>query len=602
MVEHHSAGVNYDYTFIAIRAKKFVFSALILLKMLTKSFASLSLALLFAVVYFTSWSALSSPFVPFPGDDVFVANKIASVVGLMDDRSSMLDSPNPVYYMLVYATIKLCGMLGHLNTCDAGEAILHLAIASNAVILLLIGLIVFQLTKNLYIQSISHVIYAFAAWPITYHFMVSYTVTTSALVLLVLYLILVSNRAAHLLPAGAGIATALALWTSPAGPLTVGLLVMTVTYLLWNGNTWSDLYRPSCYDKRRLGIFMVSFMTVSTVFGYGGFQHLLSHLHHNINTSHYTDVYQRFGFVPESPLLFSYLYILKEYGHVGLVLFIGTLTALPFLAVRSVGDTVNRQTILVLMILTVFVILHAVLIDLLPTTKLARTHFPAYPVSLIIICATGSVAYARLIRLRNARILSTVFACVALIALSYEGARLGTETRHVKTAAGQYLNNTRETTDWYLLQEDPHQGQMWLTFNWSLLDIKSIHVSMPGFHGLHGMYKPDDGRHPIQLIPASRVTSLLAMSKRNSIGIILGPHGHGSGLSVAGHATFPDFYPAEFLNLNALQPRIKEIISFPYYMHYPPFLMEEETSAALYFGDAIPDYRIPRMGITVIRL
>jgi hypothetical protein len=39
----------------------------------------------------------------------------------------------------------------------------------------------------------------------------------------------------------------------------------------------------------------------------------------------------------------------------------------------------------------------------------------------------------------------------------------------------------------------------------------------------------------------------------------------------------------------------------PYYMHYPPFLLEEEISQALYFSGNIPDYKMPEMGITIMR-
>ncbi len=566
----------------------------------TKSIASIAIAVVSALGYFTAWSLLASPFTAFPGDDAYTATEIAVTGGLSLDQSSILDSPAPVYYLLAYLTLKFCGVLMPAGGCDAGEAILHLSIASNAVIVLLLGLITFRLTENLYIQSIAHAIYAFAAWPVTYHFMVSYTVTTAALVLLVFYLIIVSNRESRMLPSVAGIISALVLWTTPAGPLTVGLLVVTVSFLLWNGNSWRDLFLLSPFDLRRLRIFFVSFLIGSSFFGYFGLQHYLGHLLHNINTPHYADAYQKFGFIPESPF-FSYLHILKVYGHVGLMLFMGALVAMPFLVANPIGAGVQKQTIRTVMALTVFVILHALLIDLLPSTKLARTHFPSYPISLITICITGYVTYRWLARSGNAKILSTIFLCVALIAMVYEGVHLSKETRRVRTTATKYLNSARETTDWYLLLEDPHHGLMWTTFNWPLLDIQSIGVSTKGFLGLQGTFKPGLQYHVIRLIEASKVPSLLAKTTRNPIGFVLGPHGRGSGLSVAGHATFADFDPGALLNLDALRPRIKEFTVLPYYMHYPPFLLEEEISEALYFSGHIPDYRAPETGVTLVR-
>lgn len=518
----------------------------------------------------------------------------------MGDQSSLLDSATPVYDLLAYSAMKFCGFV-YSGGCDAGGVIQHLAIASNAAVLVLTGLIVFRLTNNLHAQFAGHVSYALAAWPVTYHFMISYTVTTAALALLALYLILTSGRASHLLPGAAGIATAFALWTSPAGPLTAGLLAITVIFLLWDGAIGKDLFWLSRHDKHRLGIFIAAFVTVCIVFGYNGLQYYLDHLHQNINSPHYADIHQKLGFVPETPF-FSYLYVLKEYGLAGLLLFAGSLAVIPFLSGKADGGETNRRAIRVITTLAIFVVLHTLLVDLLPSTKLARTHFPVYPVSLIIICIAGTVIHEWLAKSRHTRLLSIAFLGVALTALGYEGIRHSMETRYVRTAAAKYLNHARETTDWYLLQEDPHHGQLWLTFNWPLLDARSIRVLMPDFRGLHGTYKPGDGDRAIQLVTANDIPSLLSQKVRNPTGFVLGPHGHGSGLSVAGHASLPDFNPAALVNLRAIQPLIKEIVLLPYYMHYPPFLMEEEISEALYFAGAVPDYRIPGMGITIIRL
>ncbi len=559
----------------------------------TKPIASITIAIVSAFGYFAAWSLLASPFVSFPGDDVYVATKIAG-------DQLMRDSSAPVYYWLAYLALKFCGIFANSGGCDAGKTILQLAIASNATIVLLLGMILFQLTKNIYVQSIGHAIYAFSAWPVTYHFMISYTVTTAALILLVFYLIIVSNRKSRLLPGIAGIAAALALWTSPAGPLTVGLLLIAVGFLMWNGNSAKDLLSLSCFELRRFSFFIISFLVVGSFFGYFGFQPYLDHLLHNINTPHYIDAYKKFGFIPESPF-FSYLHILKVYGYMNLILFISALIAVPILLIKPIIGEAEKHKIRVVLVLTGFVILHALLIDLLPTTKLARAHFPSYPVSLIVMCLIGFAGYRWAAKPVNTKILLAVFLGVTLSAHAYEGVRIDKETRHVRVTAEQYLNNARATTEWYLLQEDPHHGLMWTTFNWSSLDIKSIHVSTQGLLSLQGRFKPGQQHHVIQLIEASKAQSLIANKNRKPIGLILGPHGPGSGLSVANHATFDDFNINTFLKLDVLRPRIKEITLLPYYMHYPPFLLEEEITEALYFSGQIPDYRAPEMGITLIK-
>lgn len=566
----------------------------------TRPTASVALALLFAAGYFASWSLLSSPFSAFPGDDVYTAGRVASANASMGDRTSVFDSAIPVYDLLAYSAMRFC-RFARSSECDAGGVIQHLAIASNTAVLVLTGLIVFRVTNNLFAQFAGHSSYALAAWPVTYHFMVSYTVTTAALALLALYLILASRRESRLIPGVAGIAAALALWTSPAGPLTAGLLVLSVILLLWDGTAWNDLFRPSSHDMHRLGAFIAAFVTAGVAFGYNALQYSLDHLHHNINSPHYADIYQKLGFVPDTPF-FSYLHVLGEYGLAGLLLFTGSLAVVLLLPVKANGDETNRRAIRVVTALAIFVVLHALLVDLLPSTKLARTHFPVYPISLVIVCVAGAMIHEWFARSRRARLLSIAFLGVALVALGYEGIRHGMETRHVRTAAIKYLDHARETTDWYLLQEDPHHGHMWMTFNWPLLDAGSIRVLMPDFRGLHGAYKPGNWGRAIRLITADKIPSLLSQKGRNPVGFVVGPHGNGSGLSVAGHAAFPDFNPAALGNLGALQSRIREIVLLPYYMHYPPFLMEEEISEALYFAGAIPDYRIPGMGITIIRL
>lgn len=562
----------------------------------TKPTVSITIALVAAFGYFVAWSLLASPFTSFPGDDVYT---IASVDSLAPDQF-MLDSASPVYYLLAYSALKFCGMFVNSGSCDAGTTILQLAIASNAVIVLLLGMILFQITKNIYAQAIGHAIYAFSAWPVTYHFMISYTVTTAALILLVFYLIIVSNRKSRLLPGIAGMAAALALWTSPAGPLTVGLLVIAVGFLMWNGNSGQDLLSLSYFELQRFSIFIISFLVVGLFFGYFGVQAYLDHLLHNINTSHYTDAYKKFGFIPESPF-FSYLHILKVYGYVNLTLFVSALIVLPILVIKPIAGETEKHKIRVVLVLTGFVILHALLIDLLPTTKLARAHFPSYPISLIVICLIGFVGYRWTAKSVNTKILLAVFLGVTLSAQAYEGVHIGKETRRVRVTAEKYLNNARATTNWYLLQEDPHHGSMWTTFNWPSLDIRSIHVSTQGLLSLQGKFKPGQQYHIIQLIEASKALSLIDNQNRKPIGLVLGPHGPGSGLSVAGHAVFDDFNINMFLKFDVLRSRIKEITLLPYYMHYPPFLLEEEITEALYFSGQIPDYRAPEMGITLVR-
>lgn len=566
--------------------------------LINRTIISAAIAIAAAAIYFVAWSLLASPFRAFPSDDGHVASNLIDIAGSTLGYLSALNYSNPVYYLLDYSVFRFCDVIVPAG-CDPGEVILRIAVASNAAIVLLLGLLVFMLTRSLFAQVAVQVVYAFAAWPVTYHFMVSYTVTTAALALLVFCLIIGSSQGARLRPGIAGIATGLVLWSSSSGPLTTGVLIITVVLLLWDGCGWRELLVPSRYDWRRLGFFAAGFLACAAFFGYFGLQPYIEHLIHNINSDHSAGAYRRFGYVPEPPL-FSYAHILDVYGRTGLLISVIALTAVPFLAGKMIRVKIHKRAVQAVIAFGMFVVLHAILIDSLPTTKLGRTHFPAYPVSLAVICIAGFLMYAWLKEATRERRALPMLLLFGLVAMIYEGVHMSAETWRVRTAAAQYMNDLRPTAKFYVLRDDPHQWQMRITFDWQLYRYGPPAVS-------------DQGQSFVELVPrGSRdqmidvledkvLPSLLEKPRRTGLALLLGPHGHGSGLSVAAFAMGPDFYPGKMPDLRMLNSEIKEVRVLPYYMHYPPFLLEEEICQALYFDGKIPDYRNPYMGITVLR-
>lgn len=565
-------------------------------------YISIVLAVAFSIVYSCVWLLLASPFRAFPGDDAQVASNLIDIVESRTNESSALKYSAPAYYVIAHFVFKSCGLfVSAVDGCDPGAVILWIAIASNAVILLLLGLLAFRLTHNFYVQFGIHTLYAFAAWPVTYHFMVSYIVTTAALVMLTLYLIVVSNRNSYLRSILAGITTALALWSSSSGPLTAGMLMIAVFFLFWEGNEWRELLTLSRYDLRRFGLFTISFLFCAAFFAYFGLQQYVEHFLHNVDTDHYAAAYRRFGFSPK-PQFFTYLHILDVYGRAGLLIFVAAMLCIPVLMVKRISQKAHVRTIQTMVVLAMFVVLHALLIDLLPSTKLARAHFPVYPVSMIVIGITGFLMYRWMQELiKEKRSLITILLSAAFIAMSYEGVRLSAETRHVRITAAEHINELRGKSRLYVLQNDSHQLQMRTTFDWQYYNIGPHTISERGESIVELVARNSEKDRMINVITAKDLLALLTKPHQDSIVLLLGPYGYGSGSSVAVHAAGGDFYPGQYLDSNLLNPLIKETKVLSYYMHYPPFLMEEEINQALYFLGKIPDYRGLSMGITLLR-
>ncbi len=558
----------------------------------------MAIAVAAAVAYLVAWSSLASPFSAFPGDDGYVASNLIDIAGSSSSYLSALKYSNPVYYLLDYSVFKSCSVFVSAG-CDPGEVILQIAVASDATIVLLLGLLVFRLTRSLFAQIAVHAIYAFAAWPVTYHFMVSYTVTTAALVLLVFYLITGSERNSRLRHGIAGIAAALVLWSSSSGPLTAGVLIIAVIFLLWDGSGWRELLIPSRYNLRCLAFFAAGFLACAAFFGYFGLQTYIEHLLGNTSSDHYAGAYRRFGYVPEAPF-FSYAHILGVYGRAGLLMSAISLIAIPLLTGKMFRAKIHSRTVQTIIAFGLFVVLHALLIDSLPTTKLARTHFPAYPVSLAVICITGFLMYAWLREMTRERHVLLMLLSLGFVSMIYEGVHMSSETWRVRTAAAKYLNDLRPTTKLYVLRDDPHQWQMRITFDWQLYRYGPRAISEQG-QSFVELVPRGSRDHMIDVLEDKAFPSHLVKPLRTGAALLLGPHGPGSGLSVAAYAMGRDFYPGRLLDLRKLDSRVKEVRVLPYYMHYPPFLLEEEICEALYFDGKIPDYRNPSMGITVLR-
>ncbi|KPK99022.1 MAG: hypothetical protein AMJ95_00980, partial [Omnitrophica WOR_2 bacterium SM23_72] len=102
------------------------------------------------------------------------------------------------------------------------------------------------------------------------------------------------------------------------------------------------------------------------------------HWQDNLHSGHYVDTLDKFGYLPRVPF-FSFFLILKTYSPIIFT---------SFLILSVIWLIINRNALrdqVLSVYLLGVIISHAILIDLLPFTKLGRTHFVIYPLLLIVL-------------------------------------------------------------------------------------------------------------------------------------------------------------------------------------------------------------------------
>lgn len=556
---------------------------------------SLALAVLFLLGYIGVWTLLAFPFSPFPSDETssvydFLARNrpldeqnilyywLTLIVGQQHPGlnaiaegyrlSNILSYHRPGYYLILYIGESLCSsLMPGATACRAENVFLFTAIASNAVIVGLTGLVVYGLTRSVYAQSAAHAIYAFSAWPITYHYMTPHVVTMTACVMLALWLAMVAMRdeMPRAWPAGlSGAVTGLALWVSSSAPLVVALLCCAI---ILSFGRWTPGFQISAIRRNPHIVYLLSFIAVASLLASFGMGRYLDHLMENINSEHLDDAALVLGNVPSLPL-FTYVRILGVYGEATTVLALfGALTVAVALIAR-VESGIDRQRWRFLAGILFIVGIHASLIDLLPSTKLARSQFAIYPLTVVVMCLAGYILFQGLFR-RMGRAPAAGILMAAIAVIAYEGTTQVAETVRVRTSLVKRVADLRQTTDLYVLCDDPHYPVLLATLNWNKPDAELVRV--------------------VSLAKlADRVS--IAGDKRK-IGLIIGPHGAGSGKSVVHHSTLPDFNLTEIPGFDYVAALSSGREEFPYYVYYPPFLLEEEVSQALYFAGRSPDYR-----------
>ncbi len=521
-----------------------------------KSIAGLCLL---SLAYFLIWLWLSFPYRYAATDDLNYVrllsdNTFWGAIRHNESFVSVVRLPRPVFNfsLLVFKAIWST-FSDHLPS-----TLLFHTIFMNSISVFLIGFIVFRLTENIVSALGSSCLYGTSAWPITYTFWFSYTTFAATLALCVLFFML----EAHLQPNRrtgfivlSGVFSGLYFWSSTSAAVMSFLFLVMICCLF-----------PAFVRKQHWKIILTycfSLYCSAAPFIVTSLSKLAGQIFHNIKTTHYSDALSKFQYIPKSPL-FSFFYILTEYNP---VLSISFLVIFGFFAVNIIKKLYRKSwkknfsaREKHLFLLTMIFWLHLIIIDILPTTKLGRTHFVIYPLFIIIItCVFHRVIHNYLQRFRASVVLcsSVLILLIVFINISY-----CSEIIRVRTYTPKYLASTaQQTQELFVLEEDPHALPLerWL----SHLKIKRIRMS--------------------------ELQHLLLTKKKKNFRVLVGPHGVDSGISIMGHCTLNNFILEEHPGHELLKTS-KVIGSLPYYMYFPFFLFEEEICQALYFLGKVPDY------------
>jgi len=100
----------------------------------------------------------------------------------------------------------------------------------------------------------------------------------------------------------------------------------------------------------------------------------------------------------------------------------------------------------------------------------------------------------------------------------------------------------------------------------------------------------------VDMVSMESLENVIASNER--VGLIVGPNGADSGISILTHSTLQDFYVGKLYDYKFTKKAQK--VTLPYYAYLPSFLLEEEVSQGLYFMGKTPDYRADSKNLTLL--
>jgi hypothetical protein len=489
---------------------------------------------------------LNHPYRPFPTDEIWnYAALLQDEIWLTCNRDVVLNSPLHGYALLAVSQVAKLLQMHWFQTF-----LLTVTISLSGTALLL-GLTVHAVTGRLGFAIGSLVLFIVSSWSQTYlHFYTNAPVAaffmTFSCYCFTCYFLAESGRS--WLVASAGLFAGLFFLSSSSSKLLAVILVGAYLLMILS----SSIRKKGADCFRLLAAALLPVVALMPVY----LKPLLSQLRTNISAGNGIDCLNKYGFLPKTPF-FSFFHILGVHSPF-LLLFLVFSMIMAVWQWRSILG-LGRHGLLLLTLLGA-VLLHAVVLDLLPFTKLGRTNFPLMPLAIIAI----ALLYAEFPAGR--KLGHRIFGLFLFFAIPLEiySAALTWQVRREAPAA---LERLPAGTDVVVLNEDPHHEFLatWLNY---------------------------DSKQPVNL------ADLTQMVRRHTapVALVIGPTGPNSGKSILQHSIMDDFYFALPRDLGTMPA---EVIKLPYYAYYPPFMMEEENSQCFYFMHQVPSSTAPQSQLTV---
>jgi hypothetical protein len=469
--------------------------------------------------------AIASPYRWFPSDDA----------SYLAERAAWAHRP------LFLGSLSLL-QLGWSRFSDSASWLLAHTLLSYVVVITTLALLAGRAFDDRPGAAIAAaVVFGTAAWPVTYLFFGCQAPMAAALTIGSFAISYEASRAesprraARLFVVSGAVAGALQGVTASA-PVEVLSLAGSVAVLVGTRR------RPIGWPA------LVRFGAGAAVIGGGialaSWDALLVHLSADLDAVHRRDALRVLGVAPETPVP-SFLRISFAYAP---ILFAGILLSLGLSRSLRERPAAGRAVVASL----AFVVTHAALVDLLPFTKLGRTHFPAFPLFVF----AGFVPAWHVATSRRAPI--RIGLALLFVGAAAQGLVVSARTVRARSAVPRFVASHPDA-DLCAFEADPHARYVESWLNHALRRVESAREA------------PSSDRQSILLV---------------------GPHGLGSGRSVLHHATLPDFH----FHLDGARPRTRAVL--PFYGFLPAFAFEEENTEGLYFAGRLPDPDLPRFQMT----
>ncbi len=511
---------------------------------------------------------LALPYRFVPSDDLSYYQYLQSKA--LDVITSLSEHQNPCYFLYLLG----CSQVWSLFSNAPENALIFSCLLANTLAIVSIMLASRRLTDNTAWAVSAGALYMTSAWTNNYYYFFSYAPLPAALLVLAFSLILKTayfgpsaKGQARLWSATSGAVLGMTFWVAPAAILPIALLLPVIV-----------LVHRQHWVKRGLALFywqVAGFGLAFAPFAVLSWRPYLGHILENIHTYHYEEAYAKFSYVPKAPS-FSFIRILSEYSplQAGLALILTLMLGIAFIKPNRTTDHHEitqrpwlQPSLRLGLLLFAICLLHALAIDLLPTTKLGRTHFQILPFFILLLVTTPSSLLPGLSSSKGRKVVTFCYGAV-LTAAVVLAAMKSLETRAVRTKVPEYLSRNTSLQHIYFLKEDPHANYI---AQW-LRDKRVIPIAA---NTISQVMREDTG-------------------KGDKAILLIGPTGMQSGNSILEHSVMADF------NLT-LPLSIRERLTFlPYYSFYPPFLFEEEISMALYFAGKTPAYSANDSSIKVL--